>query len=104
MSLLDRGPDTITVYPAGATLPDGTRGPAGAPITVSCRVQPSSTANDGDDGYADMTTYRVIARSLPAGPWDRVTWDGRDWTVVGQPQKWRGSARVTHHTAVIQRR
>jgi hypothetical protein len=67
-------------------------------------VQPGSSATDGTDGYADLTTYRIIARSLPAGPWARVRWDGRDWTVTGQPEKWRGAARTSHDTATILRR
>ena len=104
MSLLDRGTETVVVYPAGPTRPDGTRGPAGTPVTVSCRVQPVSSTPDGDDGYTDLTTYRLIGRSLPAGPWDRVTWDDRDWSVVGQPEKWRGSPRIAHDTALIRRR
>lgn len=104
MSLLDRGTEMVTVYPAGPTNGDGSRGPAGTPIEVSCRVQPITSSTDGTDGYADLTTYRMIARSLPAGPWDRVHWNGRDWTVVGQPETWRGSARIAHDTAVIRRR
>lgn len=104
MSLLDRGPHTITVYPAGPVLPGGGRGPSGAPVTVRCLVQPTSSDSEGTDGYADLTTCRVIGRSLPAGPWDRVVWDGRDWTVTGQPEKWRSASRTSHDTATIRRR
>lgn len=104
MSLLDRGPDSVTFYPAGPTLPDGTRGPAGSPVTVRCRVQPSSSAADGADGYADTDTYRVLGRSLPAGPWDRAVWSGRDWTVDAPPQQWRGSRRTSHDVLVLRRR
>lgn len=104
MSLLDAGPDTIVVYPAGPVRPDGARGPAGDPVTVRCRVQPQTSNADSGDGYAVVTTYRVVGRSLPAGPWDRISWDGLDWTVTEQPKRWRGSHRVTHDTAIIQRR
>lgn len=103
MSLLDTGTETATVYPKSGTGPGGSPLP-GAPVEVRCRMQPSTTDADGADGYTDTTTYRMIARSLPAGPWDRVTWAGRDWTVVGQPQHWRGSTRVSHDVAVIRRR
>lgn len=105
MSLLDRGPDTIVVYPAGPVNPDGTRGPAGSPVTVkNVRVQPTSSSTDGEAGYATLTSYRIIGRRLPAGPWDRVRWDDYDWTVAAQPEKWRGSTRLSHDTAIIRRR
>lgn len=104
MSLLDRGTETVTVYPAGPTRPDGTRGPAGAPVTVRCRVQPVNSDSPGAEGYTTVTTYRVLARELPAGPWDRVVWRGSDWTVTGQPEQYRGSRRTRHDTATIRRR
>lgn len=104
MSLLDRGTETITIYPAGPTRPDGTRGPAGTPVQARCRVQPLTSEAPGIDGYTAITTYRVIGRSLPAGPWDRVVWREQDWTVTGQPEEWRGSRRVRHDTATIRKR
>lgn len=104
MSLLDSAPETITVYPAGPAQPDGSRGPEGAPVTVRCRVQPSTSTTQPADGYTDLTIYRVIARRLPAGPWSRVHWDGRDWTVTEQPAAWRGSKRTAHDEATIRRR
>ncbi|GAA1160908.1 hypothetical protein F4556_005186 [Kitasatospora gansuensis] len=103
-SLLDRGPDTVTVYPAGPVKPDGTRGPEGAPVTLKCRVQPSTSQEAAELGYLDNTLYRVLARSLPAGPWSRLTWAGRDWLVVGEPKRHNGSARTRHDTALIRRR
>ncbi|WP_431781706.1 hypothetical protein [Streptomyces chumphonensis] len=104
MSLLDRGTESMTVYPAGPVRPDGTRGPAGEPVHFRCRAQPSAAASESSDGYAELVQYRLLARSLPAGPWDRVVWQGRDWTVVEQPAQWRGSRRVRHDSAVIRRR
>lgn len=104
MSLLDRGSDTVTLYPAGPTQPDGTRGPAGAPVTIRCRVQPSTAQAHGSDGYATTDTYRVVARRLPAGPWDRADWDGHAWTVEAAPRLWRGSRRVAHDVLTLRRR
>lgn len=104
MSLLDRGTETITIYPAGPSLPDGTRGPTGEPVTVTCRVQPSASEASVADGYTTVTEYRVIGRELPAGPWDWVEWRNQAWTVTAQPQEWRGSGRVRHDTATIRRR
>ncbi|MFD7101930.1 hypothetical protein [Streptomyces celluloflavus] len=104
MSLLERGPDTVVFYPAGPTNADGTRGPAGAAVAVRCRVQPAVSHNPSRDGYTDVATYRVLGRTLPAGPWDRAEWAGRDWTVDAPPQRWRGSARTSHDVLVLRRR
>lgn len=103
MSLLDRGTESVVIYPAGEMQSDGTL-PELAPVTVQCRVQPQgSTASDAD-GYQDTTTYRVLGRSLPAGPWARVRWRDRDFTIVGEPSHYRGSSRVRHDVALIRRR
>lgn len=104
VSLLDRGSQTIVIYPAGPMLPDGSRGPEGAPVTVQCSVQPVSSTGDAVPGYLDTTRYRVIARTLPAGPWARVVWRDRDWTVEGEPAHRTGSSRTRHDTAIIRRR
>jgi len=104
VSLLDHGTETITIYPAGPPRPDGTRGPAGEPVTMRCRVQPIASDSPGVEGYTTTTTYRILARELPAGPWDRVAWRGSDWTVTGQPEQYRGSRRTRHDTATIRRR
>ncbi|MEU7639875.1 hypothetical protein AB0C11_27920 [Streptomyces sp. NPDC039016] len=104
MSLLDRGPEEIVIYPAGPALPDGTRGPEGEPVPVRCRIQPMTSTETPDGGYVVTTTYRVIARALPAGPWSRVVWRGQTWTVAGEPARRRGSPRTQHDTAIIRRR
>jgi hypothetical protein len=104
MSLLDTGPETITVYPAGPAGEDGSP-TEGEPVIVrGCRIQPQTSSADDSDGYQDATTYRVLRRSLPAGPWARVRWNDRDYTVVGEPSHYRGSKRVAHDAAVIRRR
>ncbi|AQY20480.1 hypothetical protein T261_06050 [Streptomyces lydicus] len=104
VSLLDHGPEEIVIYPAGPVLLDGTRGPEGEPVTVRGRIQPVASTEDAEPGYLATTTYRVIARALPAGPWARVVWRGQTWAVVGEPARRRGSARTRHDTAIIRRR
>lgn len=103
MSLLDRGVETVTIYPAGEMQPDGTL-PELPPVTARCRIQPQSSSASDADGYQDATTYRMLGRSLPAGPWSRVRWRDRDFTVVAEPSRYRGSPRVAHDVAVIRRR
>ncbi|MFE3769933.1 MULTISPECIES: hypothetical protein [unclassified Streptomyces] len=104
MSLLDDGPEEIVIYPAGPALPDGTRGPEGDPVTVRCRVQPLASTEYPEGGYLVTTTYRVIARALPTGPWSRIVWRDQTWTIAGDPAHRRGSRRTQHDTAIIRRR
>ncbi|MFB7643883.1 hypothetical protein ACFC0S_03195 [Streptomyces sp. NPDC056084] len=106
MSLLDSGPDEITVYPT-VDMDDGyggTRPGPGAPVVVRARVTPASADEQGEPGYLTGTLYRVYARNLPAGPWSRVEWAGTTWAVVGEPQRFGGNPRVSYHAATIRKR
>ncbi|MEU7200269.1 hypothetical protein [Streptomyces sp. NPDC045470] len=106
MSLLDSGPEEITVYPT-VDVDDGYGGTApgpGAPVTLRARVMPAETDEQGEPGYLAGTLYRVYARSLPAGPWSRVEWAGTTWAVVGEPQRYGGSRRVAYQVATIRKR
>ena len=89
MSLLDTGNETILVYPQEQATDDrGNRvwQPAATPVEVRCRVQIDQTTEPTVSGQATTTTYRVIARTAPLGPWARVEWRGRAWDVVGEVQ------------------
>ncbi|KIZ14513.1 hypothetical protein SNA_36220 [Streptomyces natalensis ATCC 27448] len=106
MSLLDHGPDQITVYPA--VLEDdgygGTQPAAGEPIRLQARVMPMHSDGAGEAGYLTQTTYRVTARTLPAGPWSRVEWRGETWTVVGDVERYGGSRPIAFAAATIRKR
>lgn len=102
MSLLDHGPDAVQVY-AEVTGVDGdnnpVRVPAGSPVTVYGRMQPVSAGENAADGRQVATVYRFVTRSFPPGSGTRVSWDGRDWDVVGEPQR-SGGSTATQHVAV----
>ncbi|MGW3569071.1 phage head completion protein [Streptomyces sp. NPDC000941] len=107
MSLLDNGNETITVYPQERTTDD--RGnqvwrPSTTPVWVRCRVQPVDADEPTVAGQTTVTTYRVIARDAPLGPWARVEWDGRTWDVVGEPRRYNGSPATRHIDALIRAR
>ncbi len=106
MSLTDRGRERVVVHPVrevddgyGGTQP----GP-GAPVTVWASVRPATSEEQAEAGFTTQTLYRLWARSLPAGPWSRVEWDGAVWAVVGEPQHFRGNRRVSYDAAMIRRR
>lgn len=103
MSLLDNGPDLILVYPEV----DGTDGyntpvrvPSDTPVEVQGRVQPVSVSETEATGQSVATVYRFIGRTFPAGAFARVEWDGRQWDLLGEPQRHSGSP-VTRHVTVL---
>ncbi|AIA05406.1 hypothetical protein DC74_4934 [Streptomyces noursei] len=106
MSLLDSGPDQVTVYPTvdADDRYGGTKPGPGEPVTIRARVLPATTDESGAAGYLAGTEYRVYARSLPAGPWSRVEWAGQVWAVVGEPQHFGASRRLAHDVATFRKR
>ncbi len=88
MSLLDRLPHTVLVFPEVES-DDGydtpTRVPALVPVSVRGWMQPVSAAERQALGQQSATVYRLFAVSIPGGPWARVEWDGRDWDMLGEP-------------------
>jgi len=107
VSLLDRGTETVLVWPQTTTTdPDGNpiHGIADAPVTVRCRVQPVSSRDVIAAGQQTQARYRLSARDAPLGPWARVYWRGRDWDVDGEPMYQRGSRRTRHVVAVLRAR
>lgn len=103
MSLLDRGPDVVQVWPEVAgTDDDGNpvRVPAATPVTLHMLVQPVSAEESAALGQGVTTIYRAIGRTFPGGAFARVAWDGRDWDVLGEPKRYNASPR-TRHVAVL---
>lgn len=113
MTLLDGGPDLLLVYPEVMS-DDGygtpLRVPGTVPVEVRGRVQQSpgrwtgSPSGDAVLGQTVETLVRFIGRTFPAGPWAKVTWNGRDWGVVGEPAEHRGSPRTAHVTVILNAR
>ena len=108
MSLLDSGPDVITVYPEVETVDEYRNRVLGPdldnPIEVRGRWQPSTFEEAATLGQTQDTVYRFIAREFPAGPYGRVDFDGDSWDVVGQPKRHRGSNATRHYTAYLKKR
>ncbi|MCK2237711.1 MULTISPECIES: hypothetical protein [unclassified Crossiella] len=107
MSVLDSGPETVTVYPAvevvdeygqAVRVPDLTR-----PVTVTdVHLHPVASAESADLGQVATARYRLIARAAPVGPWARVDWRGRSYDVVGEPATWHAPDHLAHVSALIQ--
>mgnify|MGYP001482655216 CR=1 FL=1 len=105
MSVLDRPPHVVTVYPVVET-DDGYGGvQPGEGEPVECRVYcaPLSPDEGSAEGYPAETRWQVIARRLPAGAWARVVWQGESYVVVTEPRRFAFSRRTAHDVAVIRR-
>jgi hypothetical protein len=107
VSLLDRGPDEVTVF-AEVEETDSygnrilTAGPTG--VAVRGRWQPSTASETADLGQQTETVYRFITRDFPAGPYGRVVFDNIDWDVIAEPRLHRGSPATRHVTVYLKER
>lgn len=112
MSLYSNPPHVVTVYPVvqvddgyGGTMPG-----EGDPIDVRALVIPrsvpeeSTVEQNGREGYLAETVFEVFARSLPAGAWSRIRFNGEDFTAVAEPRRYGVSRRTAHDAVTIRRR
>jgi hypothetical protein len=103
VSLLDNPTDVLNVYvEVESTDADGNvvQVPGGEPVEVFGRVQPVRADEAVAEGQKTVTVYRFKGRSWPSGAFARISWDGRDWDVDGEPLWSRGSV-VTRHVTVL---
>lgn len=107
MSLLRGGPDVVEVYIEIEVTDDyGNKvmRPIDTPIEVRGRVQPSTFEESENLGQVVGTTYRFLSRVFPAGAFGKVSWDGKDWDIIGSPHRHNGSPRTAHYTTYIRAR
>jgi len=108
MSLLDDGPDVVTVTPMVAV--PGRAGTVdyqpGTPVEVSGgRMQQLSADESARIGVTASSSWRWIGRprdstgsriAWPGGPHSTVSWDGREFDQQGEPLVRRASVGVEH--------
>lgn len=101
MAIFDRAPVAAKVYPVvmvddgyGGTKPD-----EGAPIEVRVFAQPLNA--EDPIGWSQPERYKIMGRSLPAGPWSRVDMMGRCWSVARAPRQHFATRRTTFDTAEV---
>jgi hypothetical protein len=102
MSLLNRGTETVTVYPEEAvTDADGntrTR-PSAVGVVVRAVVQPVGTPTEGQDGGFETTSkyrLRLVGYSGVLGAQSQVDWQGKRYAIDGEPLQYNGSRRTAH--------
>jgi hypothetical protein len=104
VAIFDRAPVVATVYPA--ILVDdgygGTKPGEGSPVEVEVFAQPM--AADDPNGWQQPKRYKLLGKSLPAGPWSRVTMLGAEWSVAAPPMVRAHSRRTRFTTAELVQR
>lgn len=114
MSLLNRGTELVTVYPEEIyTDSDGnlmTRA-SKTGVLVRAVVQPiTSVAATGakerqETGFYTESKYRLRLVGYPSllGAQSQVEWQGKRYSIEGEPKQYNGSPRTRHVDYVITR-
>jgi hypothetical protein len=110
MSLLARGTETVTVFPEEQTTDrDGNKITRPSAVGVVCRavVQPiSSPTEDMEIGFLTEAKYRLRLVGYPAllDAHAQVEWQGKRFSIDGEPQRYNGSRRTAHCDYTIVRK
>uniref|UniRef100_A0AB39U1W5 Head-to-tail stopper n=1 Tax=Mycolicibacterium phage Alyssa1 TaxID=3240801 RepID=A0AB39U1W5_9CAUD len=108
MSLLQRGTETVAVYPETVvTDSDGNKftRPGSVGVVVKASVQPISATESADGGFNTKSRYRLRLIGYPSvlGAQSQVEWNGKRWSIDGEPQVFNGSRRTAHVEYVMVR-
>ena len=112
MSLLDRGRETVTVYPEETwTDPDGNVISRPSPNGIQARatIQPrSQVAGSGpeDEGFYNREVYRVrFPRNFPyiLGGRSQIEWNGERWGIFQEVRRYNSSPSTAHVDYLIER-
>jgi hypothetical protein len=110
MSLLQRGTETVTVYPEEViTDSEGSRRTRPSAVGVVCKavVQPIGTPTEEQAvGFQSVSKYRLRLVGYPSllGAQAQVEWQGKRYAVEGEPVQFTGSRRTAHVDYVLVRR
>jgi hypothetical protein len=101
VSLLNRGTETVTVYPEETTTDaDGNTKTRPSAIGVVARavVQPLSFSESQKDGFDTTSKYRLRLVGYPAllGAQSQVEWNGHRYSIDGEARIYNGSRRTAH--------
>lgn len=106
MSLLDSGPHVLDVWLAVESTDMNYGGttksyPGPAVSVTGAMVQPVTAADAYNLGVQADTTYKVICRNWPGGPYSKAVWQGRTLFQRGETTVHSVGRRTPHHSAVL---
>ena len=114
MTLLQRGRETVVVFPEETyTDKDGNLMTRASSVGVVCKatVQPITSAaavgakETQDTGFYTESKYRLrlVGYPLLLGAQSQVEWQGKRYSIEGEPRQYNGSNRTRHTDYVIVR-
>jgi hypothetical protein len=114
MSLLHRGTEVVTVFPEEMVIDsDGNKFTRPSSVGVVSRAVVQVRAISGsqaagtekDNVTEERLRLRLVNWQLPElGVQAQVEWEGRRYSVHGEPQRYRGSPRTAHTTYTLLRK
>jgi len=107
--MLDEGPETVQLYPAvrhttGRGNIERVPGPDPVELEGVWIFAEDASESSSSQGQRLLTRYRLRSRQFPAGAWSKITWNGDDYDVVGEPKHIPGSPRLEHWLVTLQAR
>ena len=96
--LLDRGSSTILVFPEVDAVNgrgDLLRVPSDVGIPVQVTMSKDRNASAELPGQVDVKIISCVARTVPAGSWARVEYNGEEWDLAAPPHFGNGVSRNT---------
>lgn len=107
MSLLDRGDETVLIYPEEMVIDsDGNKltRPSKVGVAVRAVVQPLSSI-ENDAGTTSKYRLRLVGwHGDQLGAQSAVEWDGKRYVIDGDPLVYNSSRRTAHVEYVMVRR
>lgn len=109
VSLLHRGTETVTVYPEEVTTDsDGntiTR-PSAVGVVARAVIQPLTSTEDAAVGFQTESRYRLRLVGYPTllGAQSQIEWNGKRYSVEGDPRIFNGSRKTAHVDYVMVRK
>lgn len=108
MSLVDEGTETVQLYPAVRHTTDRgniDRQPGADPVTLTgVWIRQLASSESPARGQALLTRYQLVAAEFPGGAWSKVTWNGDDYDVIGEPAYRTGLGDLDHYVVTLQAR
>ncbi len=108
MTLLDRGPESVRVFPSIRQRDDRgnwQRVPGPDPVPLEhVWIFPAESVESATQQTL-LTRFSLLCTEFPGGAWSMVEWNGDEFDVIGDPAPVKSpTGRATNTTVVLQAR
>lgn len=104
--LLDRGRETVYVYPEVLHIDrrgNRVRLPSDTAVPVRVTTSEDRSSDAELPGQLTVRVIKCLARTAPVTTWARVVYDGEEWDLGGPPRFTKGVSKTTQHVEFILR-